>query len=68
MKGHIMLYLGTFEGRAYAIHAAWAYRAPGPSGDKIFVLNRVVVSNLTLGEGSKRGSLLNRLNAVKVVK
>lgn len=68
MKGHIMLYLGTFEGRAYAVHAAWAYRAPGSSGDKIFVLNRVVVSDLTLGEGSKRGSLLKRLNAARIVK
>ena len=68
MKGHIMLYLGVLEGRAYAIHSAWAYRAPGPSGDKIHVLNRVVVSDLSLGEGSKRGSLLNRLDAARVVK
>lgn len=68
MKGHVLLYLGTFDGRAYAIHAAWAYRAPGLSGDKIFVLNRVVVSDLSLGEGSKRGSLLERLNAVRIVK
>ncbi len=67
MKGHIMLYLGTMEGRAYAIHAAWAYRAPGLNADKVFVLNRVVVSDLTLGEGSKRGSLLKRLNAVRII-
>ncbi len=68
MKGHIMLYLGALEGRAYAIHSAWAYRAPGPIGDKIHVLNRVVVSDLSLGEGSKRGSLLDRLDAARIVK
>lgn len=65
MRGHIMLYAGFVEGRAYAIHAAWAYRKPGPKGDEIYVMDSVVVSDLTLGQGSKRGSLLDRLNAVR---
>ena len=68
MKGHILLYLGTLDGRVYAIHSVWAYREPGLGGDKTFVLNRVVVSDLELGEGSRRGSLLDRLNAVKILK
>jgi hypothetical protein len=69
MKGHIMLYLGMIDGRAYAIHSAWAYRKPGRGGkDDTFVLNRVVVSDLSLGEGSQRGSLLDRLNAVRLVR
>ena len=68
MKGHILLYLGTIDGRPYAIHSVWAYREPGPGGDKTFVLNRVVVSDLELGEGSERGSLLERLNAARIVK
>jgi len=68
MKGHILLYLGTLDGRVYAIHSVWAYREPGPGGDKTFVLNRVVVSDLELGEGSKRGSLLERLNAARIIK
>ena len=63
-----MLYLGTLEGRAYAIHSAWAYRRPRGGRDDTFVVNRVVVSDLTLGEGSRRGSLLERLNAVRIVK
>ncbi|MGE0268049.1 MAG: SH3 domain-containing protein [Candidatus Omnitrophota bacterium] len=67
MKGHIMLYLGMVDDQAYAIHAAWAYRQPGESGDDIFVLNKVTVSSLNLGEGSKRGSLLKRLNAVRLI-
>ncbi len=68
MKGHILLYLGTIDGRVYAIHSVWAYRKPAGGGAKTYVLNRVVVSDLSLGEGSKRGSLLDRLNAVRIVK
>lgn len=68
MKGHILLYLGVIDGRVYAIHSVWAYRKPGPGKDKTYVLNRVVVSDLSLGEGSKRGSLLDRLNAVRLFK
>ena len=68
MKGHIMLYLGTVDGRAYAIHSLWAYRRSRGGRDDTFVVNRVVVSDLSLGEGSKRGSLLDRLNAVKILR
>lgn len=67
MKGHIMLYLGMVDDRAYAIHSVWAYRTPGLHADDIFVLNKVTVSDLTLGEGSQRGSLLKRLNAVRLI-
>jgi hypothetical protein len=68
MKGHIMIYLGAVDGRAYAVHGVWAYRRPGRGDDAVVVLNRVVVSDLTLGEGSKRGSLLERLNMVKMMR
>lgn len=67
MKGHILLYLGSVDGRAYAIHSLWAYRRPRGGRDETFVVNRVAVSDLTLGEGSRRGSLLERLNAVRIV-
>lgn len=65
MKGHIMLYLGNIDDKAYAIHAVWAYRQPGSGGDDIYVLNRVTVSDLTLGEGSRRGSLIRRMNGAR---
>ena len=68
MKGHILLYLGTLDGRVYAIHSVWAYREPGFGKDDVFVLNRIVVSDLSLGEGSRRGSLLDRLNAARIMK
>jgi hypothetical protein len=68
LKGHIMLYLGKDNGRPYVIHAAWAYRQKGPEGDEVKVLGRVVVSDLSLGEGSSKGSLLERIVAVRLLK
>ncbi len=64
MRGHIMLYLGSVGGRPYAIHSFWAYREPTADGDRVRVVNRVAVSDLDLGEGSKKGSLLERLGGV----
>ncbi|MCR4336766.1 MAG: SH3 domain-containing protein [Candidatus Omnitrophica bacterium] len=68
LKGHIMLYLGEIEGRPFVIHATWGYREPQGAGQVVRVLNRVVVSDLFLGKGSKKGSLLERLVAVVEVK
>lgn len=67
MKGHIMLFLGIVDNRAYAIHAVWAYRENNSGKDRIRVINRVAVSDLSLGEGSKKGSLLERLTAVRII-
>lgn len=68
MKGHIMLYLGMIDNRPYAIHATWGYRKPKADGeDEVCVLNRVVVSDLSLGEGSKKGSLLKRITTVRAI-
>ncbi len=67
MKGHIMLYLGMVDGRPFAIHATWGYRENVRGEDVVRVLNRVVVSDLSLGEGSKKGSLLKRVSAVQLI-
>jgi len=64
LPGHIMLYLGIVDGRPYAIHATWGYREPTAKGDRVRVINRVVVSDLSLGEGSQKGSLLERINKI----
>jgi hypothetical protein len=69
MKGHIMLYVGHIDGRAYAIHAVWGYRQPkNKNEDQVYVLNQVTVSDLSLGEGSKKGSLLRRLTSMSIWK
>lgn len=65
LEGHIMLYLGSYNGRAYAIHDTWGFRKPrDKQEDDIYVINRVVVSDLYLGQGSHKGSLLKRLTHV----
>lgn len=68
LKGHIMLYLGSVCGEAYAIHALWAYREPGMFGDKVRVTRRVVVTGLDLGKGSRKGSLLERIVSMRLIK
>lgn len=67
MKGHIMLYLGMVDQKPYAIHAVWAYREPAGEEDRVRVINRVAVSSLELGEGSKKGSLLKRLTGIRTI-
>lgn len=66
LKGHIMLYLGNVDGKPYVIHSVWAYREPVEGEDRVRVINRVAVSGLDLGEGSKKGSLLKRLTGVRI--
>ena len=67
MRGHIMLLLGTVHGTPYAIHSTWAYRQPRWGRDRVRVINRVAVTNLSLGAGSKKGSWLERLRSIRVV-
>lgn len=65
--GHSMLYLGTVDGRPYTIHALYGYREPAFRGECVRVVNRVVVSDLSLGECSSKGSLRERITAVRKV-
>lgn len=69
LKGHIMLYLGMINDRPYAIHAVWAYRESAGKNrdDRVRVINRVAVTDLHLGEGSQKGSLLKRLTEIGAV-
>ena len=63
--GHIMLYLGSVYGEPYAIHSTWGYREKIGRSNVTRLVNRVVVSNLNLGDGSDKGSHIERLtNAV----
>jgi hypothetical protein len=66
--GHIMLYLGEIDGEPYAIHDLFAYTEPVRDGDDLLVpVNRVAVTSLAIGEGTKKGSLLMRLANVREV-
>ncbi len=66
--GHIMLYLGEIDGEPYAIHDLFAYTEPVRGGDDLLVpVNRVAVTSLAVGDGTKKGSLLMRLVNVREV-
>lgn len=67
MRGHVMLYIGQVAGRPYTIHDVWAYREPGGEADAIRVINRVAVTDLRLGKGSRIGSLLHRLESTRAI-
>lgn len=64
LPGHIMLYLGKEQDRAYIIHSLWAYEERVFFKDRQRKVARVVVSDLYLGKGSKKGSLLERLSTM----
>ncbi len=64
LKGHIMLYLGMVDQVPFAIHASSGYRQREGERDSVRSLMRVVVSDLSLGEGSMKGSLLKRLTRI----
>lgn len=65
MSGHIMLFLGNVNGDPFAIHDIQGYSELGPDGERRIVVNRVVVSNLRIGEGTKSGTFLKRLVTVR---
>ncbi len=61
MKGHIMLYLGMVDGRPYAIHDTTGYKQMVDEKEVNVAIDRVIISDLSLGQGSAKGSLLRRL-------
>jgi hypothetical protein len=67
LKGHIMLYLGKVGLQPYAIHETWAYRVRNGDQDMTYKINRVAVTDLDLGKGTRNGSLLERLKSVRMV-
>lgn len=64
IPGHIMLYIGSQDGNPYVIHSTWGYSEKIGLKDVERVINRTVVSNLKLGEGTKKGSHLSRMDKV----
>ena len=61
MKGHIMLYLGTINGKPYAIHDTTGFKQIVDKKEVTHAIDRVIISDLSLGEGTQNGSLLRRL-------
>jgi hypothetical protein len=67
MKGHILLYTGQVDGKPYAVHGLWGYRERSLLRDRVRVTGRVVLSDLTLGRGTEKGSLLDRIVSFRML-
>ncbi len=67
LKGHIMLYAGSFEGKELAIHSIWGLRK---SESKRLLIGRAVISGLELGKGeiADENLLLSRLRELSFIK
>ena len=61
LDNHIMLYLGKQNNRHYVLHATSGYRVKKLFREKAVRASRVLVSDMELGRGSKRGFLLKRM-------
>jgi SH3 domain containing protein/NlpC/P60 family protein len=69
LPGHVMIYLGEIDGKHYAIHDTWGFRTKSFLGrSQLNNIGRIVVSELSLGEGGKKGSLIERITHVIVIK
>ncbi len=66
--GHIMLYVGEYENNYYVIHNKWSYkRSNGEKEEEVFI-KKTLVSDMNLGETSQKGSLLNKLSYMGVLR
>ncbi len=67
MTGHIMLYLGTVDATAYAIHGMYGYHTRVNNNDVFYVVNRIVVTDLNLEEETRSGPFLEKIDRVRIV-
>jgi len=65
--GHVMIYLGSMNGTPYIIHSTWAWRSSvNAETDVTHRLARVTVSDLLLGDGSKKGALIDKVTQIAI--
>lgn len=67
--GHIMLYIGHENNKPYIIHSIWGYDDDQEKSLKTtYLINRVAVTSMDIGDTSKKGSLLQRVTLMKTIK
>ena len=68
LPGHIMLYIGEENNTPYAIHAIWGTENFISKKERfVSFINKVVVSNLSIGEKTSKDSLLRRIKKVNTL-
>lgn len=68
LPGHIMIYIGNEKNKPYVIHAIWGTEHfTNKKTSTVSFIQRVIVSNLEIGKGTSKGSLLERLTKVNTL-
>ena len=72
LKGHIMVYVGSQEGRALAFHNIWGIRTRSADGKEgRHLIGKAVITTLTPGQSvpsaDSNGDLLKRLEGMAIV-
>lgn len=73
MKGHIMLYIGSFEGRPLVIHNIWGIRTQDIfKGEGRFIIGKTVITTLSPGielpNFSPKSALISRVGGMILLK
>lgn len=70
LPGHIMIYIGKDDyGIPYVIHSIWGTEDYNDKKEKIInFINRIVVSNLSIGDNTYKGSLIERITKINTLK
>ncbi len=67
MTGHIMLYVGAVDGTPYAIHGIYGYHDMVNRKETVKVINRIVITDLFLGNSTRLGPFIKRIDTVKTI-
>ena len=72
LKGHIMVYVGSQDGRALAFHNIWGIRTRSSDGKEgRYLIGKAVITTLTPGQSvpssDPNGDLLKRLEGMAIV-
>ena len=69
LPGHIMLYIGNENNNSYVIHAIWGLTSyNGQNVKSLNYINRVIVSDLNIGDEVAGNSLMDRVTKFNIIK
>ena len=68
LPGHIMIYIGNENNNPYVIHAIWGTENYTEGKKAISFINKIIVSDLFIGKDTTKGSLLERINNLTILK
>lgn len=72
MKGHVMLYIGEYQGKALIYHDVWGVRTINNGASGRFIIGGAVVSSLDVGRelpnADKNGLIIRRIEGMKTLK